>query len=103
VRDAFAAGFSAADLERWFSDEPKRLDTNPPMPNLPANRRPDHWFFDSWKSVRDQLEAAGVPADHIFSADLCTASHPHVFCSYRRDGTPTGRMAAALRSQPHRP
>jgi purine-nucleoside/S-methyl-5'-thioadenosine phosphorylase / adenosine deaminase len=103
VREAFAAGSSAADLERWFSDEPKRLDTNPPMPNLTANRRPDHWFFDSWKSVRDQLEAAGVPGDHIFSADLCTASHPHVFCSYRRDGTPTGRMAAAIRSQPHRP
>ena len=39
VRDAFAAGFSAADLERWFSDEPRRLDTNPPMPNLTADRR----------------------------------------------------------------
>jgi YfiH family protein len=103
VRDAFAAGFSAVDYERWFSDEPKRLDTNPPMPNLKAARRPDHWFFDSWRSVRDQLEAAGVPASHIFSADLCTASHPQVFCSYRRDGTPTGRMAAAIRSQPHRP
>jgi YfiH family protein len=103
VRDAFAAGFSDADLELWFSDEPKRLATNPPMPNLKAVRRPDHWFFDSWRSVRDQLEAAGVPAGHIFSADLCTASHPYVFCSYRRDGTPTGRMAAAIRSQPHRP
>jgi YfiH family protein len=89
VRDAFAAGFSAGDLERWFSDEPMRLDTNPPMPNLAATRRPEHWFFDGWKSMRDQLEAAGVPADHI--------------CSYRRDGTPTGRMAAAIRSQPHRP
>jgi YfiH family protein len=103
VHDAFAAGFSAADLEHWFSAEPKRLANNPPMSNLRADRRTDHWFFDSWRSVRDQLEAAGVPADHIYSAELCTASHPNVLCSYRRDGTPTGRMAAAIRSQPHRP
>jgi copper oxidase (laccase) domain-containing protein len=60
-------------------------------------------FADGWTSVRDQLQAAGVPPDHIFSADLCTASHPNVLCSYRRDGTPTGRMAAAIRSQPLRP
>lgn len=103
VQQAFSSGFSDSDLDRWFSVEPKRLATNPPMPNLPSNRRPDHWFFDGWRSVRDQLEAAGVPPEHTFSAELCTASHPHVLCSYRRDGTPTGRMAAAIRSQPHRP
>ena len=103
VRQAFSAGFSDSELDRWFSIEPKRLATNPPMPNLRPDRRPDHWFFDCWRSVRDQLEAAGVPPEHTFSADLCTASHPHVLCSYRRDGTPTGRMAAAIRSQPHRP
>ncbi len=103
VRDAFAAAFSGSDLDRWFSVEPKRLATNPPMPNLGSDRRPAHWFFDGWTSVRDQLAAAGVTLEHIFSADLCTASHPDALCSYRRDGTPTGRMAAAIRPQPHRP
>jgi len=103
VQQAFSSGFSDSDLDRWFSVEPKRLAKNPPMPNLRSDRRPDHWFFDGWRSVRDQLEAAGVPPEHTFSAELCTASHPHVLCSYRRDGTPTGRMAAAIRSQPHRP
>jgi YfiH family protein len=103
VHDAFAARFSTADLSRWFSDEPKPLPKNPAMAGLRADRRPQHWFFDGWASVRDQLEAAGVPRQHIFSAELCTASHAGVLCSYRRDGTPTGRMAAAIRSQPLRP
>jgi purine-nucleoside/S-methyl-5'-thioadenosine phosphorylase / adenosine deaminase len=103
VRDAFASKYATRDLERWFSDAPKSLTMNPPMARLGNERRPNHWFFDSWTATRDQLEAAGVPADRIFSAELCTASHPNVLCSYRRDGTPTGRMAAAIRSQPHRP
>jgi copper oxidase (laccase) domain-containing protein len=58
--------------------------------------RPCHWFFDGWACVRWQLETAGVPRDRIFSAGLCTASHPDVFCSYRRDGAPTGRMAGVV-------
>jgi polyphenol oxidase len=103
VRQAFSAKFPESDVERWFSDEPKQLAHNPPMPNLRAKGRADHWFFDSWRSVRDQLEAAGVPPERMFPAELCTASHPHVLCSYRRDGTPTGRMAAVVRCQPLRP
>lgn len=103
VREAFAAKFPESDIERWFSNEPKHLENNPPMPNLAPNRRPDHWFFDSWRSVRDQLEAAGIPPERMFLAELCTASHPHVLCSYRRDGTPTGRIAAAVRCQPLHP
>jgi len=103
VREAFAAHFPAGELDRWFFEEPRQLAGNPPMAKLGRERRPNHWFFDGWASARQQLEAAGVPADRIFSADLCTASHPGIFCSYRRDGTPTGRMAGAIRSQPHRP
>jgi YfiH family protein len=103
VRDAFAAGFPASDLERWFLDAPAPTPSNPSMPNLGVARRPDHWFFDAWTSARDQLQNAGVPADRIFVSGLCTASHADVCCSYRRDGTPTGRMAAVIRCQPHRP
>ena len=84
--------------------------TNPPMPNLRSDRRPDHWFFDGWRSVRDQLEAAGVPPDHTFSAELCTASHPQclVFLSTRRhadgphgsrDQVPAAPSIAALASR----
>jgi YfiH family protein len=88
VRDRFtSAGFPAPQLERWFT---------------PA-QRPGHWYFDGWASVRDQLEEAGLSPDRIHLAGLCTASHPDLFCSYRRDGKAAGRTAAAIRASPHRP
>jgi YfiH family protein len=104
VRDAFAsAGFSPAELERWFLDSPARLAGNPPMPGLPIVRRHDHWFFDGWAAARAQLERAGVPPNQIFASELCTASHPDVLCSYRRDGARAGRLAAVISPQALRP
>jgi YfiH family protein len=100
VRDAFA-GFGHAALARWFSSHPLVTARNPSMPNIA--RRAARWFFDGWTALRDQLEAAGVPAEQIFIAGLCTASHPDVFCSYRRDGSRAGRLAAAIRGRPRRP
>ena len=80
-------GFSPAECDRWFA---------------PATR-PGHWFFDGWASARDQLAAAGVAGDRIHLAGLCTASHPDLLCSYRRDGKAAGRIAAAIRASPRRP
>lgn len=98
VRKRFEdAGFSAPQLARWFAGEPGLSDRNPPMPNLPPQRRADHWFFNGWAVAREQLIAAGVPAHQIYSAELCTASHADAFCSYRRDGAPAGRLAAVIR------
>jgi YfiH family protein len=82
VRARFAAaGFSAAQLERWFI----------------RAHRPDHWLFDGWRSVHDQLESAGLAAEDIHGSALCTATYPELFCSYRRDGKGAGRTAAAIR------
>ena len=78
-----AAGFSGDQLARWFSD----------------GERDGHWQFDGWQAARDQLEAAGLPAQQVHLAALCTASYPDLLCSYRRDGTRAGRMAAAIRSR----
>jgi YfiH family protein len=84
VRARFeSAGFSQPDLARWFAD----------------GDRPAHWYFDGWQAARDQLEAAGVPASQIHVAGLCTATYPDLFCSYRRDGLPSGRLAAAIRAR----
>jgi len=81
VRARFAdADFSGSALERWF----------------PKMTRPSHWLFDGWESARAQLEGAGVPASQIHVAAMCTATFPDVFCSYRRDGSLAGRMAAAI-------
>jgi polyphenol oxidase len=99
VREAFrAAGFAdEAQAARWFFDEPQPTAVNPSLPSVSGPRRPNHWFFDSWAAARYQLERACVPADRIYIAALCTASHPDLFCSYRRDGRPAGRMAGVIR------
>lgn len=100
VRAAFvAARFENVEIARWFQDTPSARSANPPMRSLASRRRPDHWFFDGWACARAQLESAGVPRAQIFGADLCTASHEPYFCSYRRDGSVAGRMAAVVRSK----
>jgi YfiH family protein len=62
-----------------------------------SETRPGHWLFDGWASARDQLTQAGVT--QIFNARSCTALHPELFCSFRRDGRGAGRMAAAIRAR----
>jgi polyphenol oxidase len=100
VRDAMSgAGFSERELERWFFDAPQPTAINPSLPAVRTERRAHHWFFDGWSAARAQLERAGVPAGQIHVASLCTASHPDLFCSYRRDGSPSGRMAGVIRAR----
>jgi YfiH family protein len=83
VRKRFEeAGFTAGQIARWFVDG-----------------RPQHFHFDGWQSARDQLEAAGVPPSQIHIAGLCTSTYPEVLCSYRRDGTRAGRLAAVIRAR----
>ena len=98
VRRRFeAAGFSAADLTRWFLAEPLGSEANPSLPQLSTPARAGRWFLDLWAAARDGLVAGGVPGTQVFTAGLCTASHAIAFCSYRRDGPAAGRMAAAIR------
>ena len=98
VRDAFKrAGFAAALLDGWFFAAPQPTDRNPSMPGLPDPPRPHHWFFDGWAATRHQLEEAGIPRHQVHIAGLCTASHSQLLCSYRRDGSSAGRLAAAIR------
>jgi len=54
-------------------------------------RRFDAWYsvrektVNLWRMTRDQLLSSGITSEHIFSIDLCTASLPELFFSYRRD------------------
>ena len=83
VREKFeAAGFTGEEIARWFTD----------------GARPAHWQFDGARSAVDQLAAAGVPRGQIFACGLCTAAHPDLLCSYRRDWKDAGRMAAIIRA-----
>ena len=45
---------------------------------------------------RRQLEETGISADRIETVNLCTACHPDLFHSYRRDGRGTGRMMSGI-------
>ncbi len=71
------------------------------------------WFIrgrglrlDLWRATRDQLLRAGLRAGRVHVARLCSACHRDLFCSYRREGEPTGRMAGVILSGgalPHTP
>jgi polyphenol oxidase len=77
--EAFAkAGHSAEHLDRWF------IRTTP-RPHL-----------DLWRANGDQLAAAGLRRDRIFTSGLSTVTHPSVFESYRVDGERAGRMAGLI-------
>jgi YfiH family protein len=82
VVDAFrTAGHGAADLDRWFTAGP--------------SGRP---YLNLWLANRDQLESAGLSADRIHAAEICTRSHPSLLHSYRVQGKMAGRMVGVIRA-----
>jgi copper oxidase (laccase) domain-containing protein len=57
--------------------------------------RRDSVYFDFWAVTRDQLMAAGVPADYIHISGMCTKCHTDRFFSYRGERR-TGRFPAVI-------
>ena len=57
-----------------------------------APDRPGHWWLDLWTANVDQLVAAGVRPDAIWSPRLCTGCRRDLFFSYRKEGM-AGRLA----------
>lgn len=51
--------------------------------------------LDLWLSAERALRAAGV--EHVERVDLCTACHPELFFSHRRDGKPRGVQGVIAR------
>jgi copper oxidase (laccase) domain-containing protein len=50
-----------------------------------------------WGVVSDQLALAGLAADNVHIARLCTSCGRDVFHSYRVDGPGAGRMVGVIR------
>ncbi len=54
------------------------------------------WLLDLPEAARRQLIGAGVAGERIGAPGPCTFSESGRFFSYRRDGSPTGRLLSAI-------
>ncbi|MGQ9557412.1 MAG: peptidoglycan editing factor PgeF [Desulfurispora sp.] len=67
------------------------------MQSLARPAETGKWHLDLWQANRQVLEEAGLKADNIYTARLCTSCREDLFFSYRRQRGQCGRMAALLR------
>ncbi len=63
---------------------------------LALSEKPGRWKVDLWEANRIQLARAGVKAENIEVAGLCTFCREDMFYSHRRDKGNTGRMAGIM-------
>jgi YfiH family protein len=89
-----------ADAHEYF-DEPHTGEEPNPLQWLnmmpPGHQPPPkNVRLDLPKANRSQLLAAGLREKNIFSSGLCTACHPDLFFSYRKQGPRSGRMLSAI-------
>jgi YfiH family protein len=54
-------------------------------------RQPGLWTMDLIAANTVQLQAAGVPQEHVHAAHICTACHNQYFYSHRAEGREAGR------------
>ena len=85
--DAYEVGEDA--MEEVRSNVPEWRDFTTPLGGGKT-------LLDLWGMNRSALERAGVPADQVFTLDLCTKGNPKEFFSYRRDGPGVGRMMSVV-------
>ena len=93
-----------ADARDWFDelrtgDEPNPLQWLNRMP--PGHQPPPRNVrLDLPAANRTQLIAAGLVGKNIFGSDLCTACHPDLFFSYRKEGDGSGRLLSVVGIRP---
>jgi YfiH family protein len=85
-----------ADAEEYF-DEPRTGEEPNPLQWLnmmpPGHQPPPkNVRLDLRKANRAQLLAAGLREANIFVSELCTACHPDLFFSHRKEAAQSGRL-----------
>ncbi|MBE3574085.1 MAG: peptidoglycan editing factor PgeF [Firmicutes bacterium] len=84
------------ETARAFRQQYPQEDARRPV----CQRLADGWHVDLWEANRQALLRAGVSAEAVSVARVCTACHPEWFFSYRRDGGRTGRMGLLATIRP---
>jgi YfiH family protein len=99
VRSAFEAERRWGGLvDAWFASAPVAAARHGvPGSDPSASGNGPASFLDTWRANADQLVRAGVPADRVHVAGLCTSCHRDLFHSYRVDGDRAGRMLGVIR------
>lgn len=93
-----------ADAPTYFEefrtgDEPNPIQWLNMMP--PGHQPPPKGvLLDLRKANRSQLLTAGLRSQNIHTIDLCTACRPDLLFSYRKEGSATGRLMAAIAIRP---
>jgi len=93
-----------ADAPAYFDefrtgDEPNPVQWLNMMP--PGHQPPPkNVQLDLRKANHSQLVAAGLRPKNIHTIDLCTACHPDLLFSYRKQGPASGRLMSAIALRP---
>ena len=88
-----------ATMQKEFGCDPTNL-----VVQIAPCIRPPHYEIDIAAQIAHQARAAGV--DKVFDCGTCTASHPELYYSYRREKGRTGRLlalAAIVGDPPEKP
>jgi polyphenol oxidase len=102
VATQFLSQFS--DAPSYFNefrtgDEPNPIQWLNMMP--PGHQPPPKGvLLDLRKANRSQLLAAGLRPQNIHTIDLCTACHPNLLFSYRKQGPQSGRLMSLIALRP---
>jgi YfiH family protein len=102
----FVTKFTAqfADAADYFDEARSGEEPNPLqwMNMMPPGHQPPpkNVHLDLRRANRSQLLAAGVPAQNIFTSDLCTSCRTDLLFSYRKEGTQSGRLLAVVGIRP---
>jgi polyphenol oxidase len=93
-----------ADAPTYFDefrtgDEPNPIQWLNMMP--PGHQPPPKGvLLDLRKANRSQLLSAGLRPQNIHTIDLCTACHPDLLFSYRKQGPQSGRLMSVIAIRP---
>lgn len=99
---AAASGIPAADAWGWIGPGigaccyPVGEEVAARFTEDHLHRQNGRIHLDLVGAIAADLQGAGLRAERILRTSICTACHPEIFFSYRRDGARSGRMAAVI-------